>query len=159
MKITDACNLLGLTGDITPELTKAAYRRASMKFHPDRNPAGLEMMKAINSAYDTLREYEGSNATVDAYPEAMNDAITAVVHLEGVVIEVCGNWVWLSGDTRTHKDDIKAAGFKWATKKQMWFFRPDDYKSASRINMAMSDIRVNHGSQIVSNKTRAALHA
>jgi len=33
---------------------RSAYRRLAMQFHPDRNPAGAERMKAINVAYEKL---------------------------------------------------------------------------------------------------------
>ena len=45
MKITDAAKILDMTGTITPDAAKEAYRKAAKKYHPDRNPAGAEMMK------------------------------------------------------------------------------------------------------------------
>ena len=69
--------------------------------------------------------------------------------MEGVTIEVCGIWVWLSGNTKTHKDAIKEAGYKWASKKMQWYFRPDDYKSSSRGTLSMDEIRERHGSQTI----------
>lgn len=154
MKVQDAANILGISGEVTPEIAKLAYRRASMKFHPDRNPAGLVMMQAVNAAYDTLREYVGEVGAANGFDEKLNDAINAIVTCVGVVIEVCGNWVWLSGDTKAHKEIIKAAGFKWACKKTMWYFRPEEWKSTSRRNTDMDDIRTTHGS--VSVKTKAS---
>lgn len=44
----DAAAILSIAGDITTELVKGAYRRAASKFHPDKNPAGTEMMKLVN---------------------------------------------------------------------------------------------------------------
>ena len=58
MKETDAAKPLGLEGEIDPEMVTKAYRRAAMQYHPDRNPAGEQMMKAINAAGDpTLMPY------------------------------------------------------------------------------------------------------
>jgi hypothetical protein len=81
--------------------------------------------------------------------KAMNNAINAVIDLEGVLIEICGNWIWLSGDTRSHKDAIKAAGYFWASKKMMWYFRPKEWKSTSRGNFTMEEIRDEFGSDTV----------
>ena len=59
MNIQDAAKLLQITGTVTPTDIKKAYREAAQKYHPDRNPAGAEMMKMINAAYDMLKEFSG----------------------------------------------------------------------------------------------------
>lgn len=166
MNHNDALHLLGIEmkSDQTEytEIIKIAYRQACKKYHPDRNPAGLEMMKLINAAYDALqdvingapfdksvgREYkEGS----ENYGEEINKALSAIINL-GLTIEVCGSWVWVSGNTKLYRDTLKAAGFKWAPKKSMWHFRPADYKSFNRGAWDMDKIRETHGSQIIKNK-------
>ena len=44
MNHKDALSILSITqSHVTPEDIKLAYRRAAAKFHPDCNPAGLEM--------------------------------------------------------------------------------------------------------------------
>ena len=151
MKISDACQILGLTGEITPELTKTAYRKACSLYHPDRNPAGLEMMKAVNQAYETLKDYTGSESTNIEYGNDLFDALTAIINLN-IEIEVCGAWVWVSGDTRPHKDILKEAGYKWASKKLMWYYRPEDYKSYNRQSKDINDIRLKYGSEKVAVK-------
>jgi hypothetical protein len=151
MNTSDAAKILELDGSITPELVKAAYRRMAMKYHPDRNPAGLEMMQAVNEALAVLKEYTGEVAQGAAgYGEALNDAINAVVTMAGIKIEICGAWVWLSGDTYPHRVAIKAAGFMWASKKKMWYFRPDDWKGGR--GRDMDEIRAKYGSQEVAPK-------
>lgn len=145
----EAIKILNLTGDINQEVIKRAYKSACMKYHPDRNPAGLEMMKLVNIAYDTLckePDFNAENKTAN-YDESLNDAINAAMTMQNVNIEICGIWIWLSGDTRTHKDQIKNAGYKWASKKKQWYFRPDDYKSSSRGKFSMNDIRAKYGSR------------
>ena len=154
MKKIDAMNVLGLT-HLTQENLKAAYRAACKKYHPDRNPAGLEMMKAVNVAYETLKglpdEIEAAEGCND-FGETLNAALNAIINLDGIKIEVCGNWVWLSGNTKPHKDAIKAAGFWWASKKSMWYFRPAEWKSTSRGGWDIEKIRDQHGSYEVKTK-------
>lgn len=158
MKIDDAAKILGLTGEITPETTKAAYRRACSMYHPDRNPEGLEMMKAVNAAYDVLKDYTGSTANDDtSFADALHEAIKFAVSLQGVCVEICGAWVWLSGNTRAHAEALKNTkntfadqnGFRWAPKKKMWYFRPMDWKSSGRGRLDMESIRDKYGSQTV----------
>jgi curved DNA-binding protein CbpA len=151
----EAVKMLNLSGNITQGAIKKAYRLACSKYHPDRNPAGLEMMKLINIAFDVLsKEPDFSFENKTEYDSKLNDAINAVINLEGVTVEVCGLWVWLSGNTRAHKDAIKEAGYFWASKKMMWYFRPEDYKSGNRGTFDIDRIRERHGSQIIEKEER-----
>jgi len=93
----------------------------------------------------------------NGYDDTLNNAINAVVTCKGINIEVCGNWVWLSGDTKPHRDAIKAAGFKWASKKLMWYFRPEEWSSSNRKNTSIDDIREAHGSIKVQTKYARAV--
>ena len=162
MQITDAAKLLNLVGDITPEIVKAAYRAATKKYHPDINPAGENMMKLINAAYDVLKAYNGiidEDGTPDSapYPDAVNDALNVIIDLPGLIIEICGAWIWVSGATREHKDTLRETGFKYASKKQMWNFRPVGWRSQSRGNTSMDDIRQKYGSDTPRARRRPSL--
>lgn len=152
MRAEDALSILSISGEYTPESVKLAYRKACAKYHPDRNPAGAEMMKMVNEAYGVLKEKSGSSdadyTDIKSYGEEIFNALTAIMEL-GLEIEICGAWVWLHGDTKQHKDVIKEAGFKWAPKKKLWYFRPAGYKSRSRGNWSMDEIREFHGSERV----------
>lgn len=145
----DAARILEINGEVTPEIVKAAFRAMAKKYHPDLNPAGAEMMKMINEAFETLKEFTGdlSRDTSEAsYPEELSEALNAIIGLPGLVIEICGAWIWVSGDTKTHKDALKGAGFKWASKKKMWNYRPAGWRSKSRGRTSMDDIRATYGS-------------
>ena len=153
MKLNDAAQILGLSGEVTREEVKRAYRQAALKFHPDRNPAGAEMMKIINAAYDVLKDYAGEIETEDAageagnYPEAANEALNAIIGLDGLEIEICGAWVWVDGETYRHRARLKEAGFRFASKKKRWYFRPENWRSSSRGQYTMDDIRNKYGSE------------
>ncbi len=81
MKLSDALSILGITGDYTPELIKAAYRKACSQYHPDRNPSGLEMMKMINQAFDAIKEATGTatESSERCYGEEINNALNQVI--------------------------------------------------------------------------------
>lgn len=163
MNILDAVKILNLNGAYTPDIVKAAYRKACSTYHPDRNPAGLEMMKLVNQAYDALKDSSGVakeavQGDLSSYGEDIFNALSKIISL-GFDIEICGAWVWLHGDTKPHKEILKEAGFKWAPKKMLWYFRPSDYKSKGRGQFSMDEIRNTHGSERVTMKERTKLRA
>lgn len=160
MQHKEALKILGLGCNASFIDIKAAYRKASMTYHPDRNPAGLEMMKLINSAYQALsdfvpnKDFENEDDGLNL-GEELNAALNAVVGL-GLTIEICGSWIWVSGDTKPYRDVLKGAGYRWAPKKLMWSFCGGE-RTSSRGKFSMDEIRSKHGSQTVNNKHYARL--
>lgn len=153
MNINDAFNLLNITETATQADIKKAYKAASLKYHPDRNPAGAQMMLAINAAYEFLKGLGETvtpqdGFTANDYSEELSAVLNQLFALDGIDIEVCGNWIWISGNTKPHakalgKDGI---GCYWAKKKAMWYYRPADYKSKGRGGWSIDEIRATHGS-------------
>lgn len=157
MNIQEALNVFGLSGELTKEEIKKAYKKASLKHHPDRNkdnPIAAEIMKAINAAFDFLmanfeniNKYQSTddNARYD-YGEELERVLTELNNLPDIIFEVIGNWVWISGDTKTHKEALKALGCKWASQKKQWFYRPEEHKSIrNRKEHSMDEIREMYG--------------
>lgn len=162
MNINDALSVFGVEGEYNPESIKSIYRKLCSLYHPDRNPAGLEMMKMVNEAYGVLKELSGvaeADSSSQNYGQDINTALQAIITLEGVEIEVAGTWVWVSGDTRPHKEILKESGFKWAMKKKMWFYRPEDSVSKGRGKYSIDEIRARHGSNSIQTKKRERLAA
>ncbi|OIN34152.1 molecular chaperone DnaJ [Salmonella enterica subsp. enterica serovar Sarajane] len=154
MNIQQALNIFGLSGELTEQDIKKAYKQAALKFHPDRNPVGAEMMKAVNGAFDFLMQnidrindaQSSDNNARYNYGEELENVLNSLQSMTGIIFEVAGNWIWISGDTKAHKDAIKALGCKWASKKQMWFYRPDEYKaSRNRKEHSIDEIREMYG--------------
>lgn len=165
MKIIDAISVLELTPPIDSfEQIKQAYKRMIQKYHPDRNAAGLHIAQAINAAYLFLKELN-KEGKLDSYftrmaeefqenkkqgnpgiAEVLSVAINKIIHIPGITIEVCGIWVWVSGDTKPIKDQLKQAGFLWHSKKGMWYFRPEESKYRRSKGFDMETIRMRYGS-------------
>lgn len=170
LNISNSLSILGLGATATLSEVKTAYRKAAAKYHPDRNPAGAEMMKLVNGAYDSLQEFFKKNPDLENvesysddasfdYGEAINNALNAVLNLSGLHVEVCGAWVWVSGETKEHKEALKAANFKWAAKKKMWYFRPEGEKSRKNSGTySMEKIRESYGSQVFKQGARKELN-
>lgn len=150
------------TGCASLDAAKARYKELAKRYHPDINPeAGDEAMQQINAEYDEVvkrlsrvssdgctqaTEQEARDAQDVA--EAFRAAVLAIIHLRGIQIELCGSWLWVSGDTYQHREALKAAGYRWASKKQMWYWRPEEAACPHhRRGASMADIRTKYGSE------------
>lgn len=150
------------TETITIEAIKRQYHKLALQHHPDRG-GDLKTMQEINAEFDELRKryynvHEGKNGTTytDESQTTTTDVddrfieiIDKLMKMDDVGIEICGSFVWLSGNTFDYRDDIKALGAKWAKKKRMWFIAPCDWKKRSGREWSMDKIRERHGSQVV----------
>lgn len=135
---------------------KAAYRRLSMKHHPDRG-GDTATMQEINAEHDELFERlkKQHNASADEYhqttetPEEFREIIELLLRLEGLTVELCGSWLWIGGDTRQHKETLKAAGCRWSNNKKLWYWHhAEEGRKWRRGKATMSDIRTKYGSQV-----------
>lgn len=149
---------------------KSQYRKMAFELHPDRGGDAKkfsDMQKEYERLYQQLKLHKAENSTEsnDSYEETeemkhsdVDDGFKAIIelliHLKGINIELCGGWLWLSGNTKEHKDKLKAAGCRWSAKKVMWYWRPNDYKCPfNRHSHSMTYIRLKYGSKkIVSDK-------
>jgi hypothetical protein len=164
MKTIDALNILSITEiEITQDQVKSAYRKACKTYHPDINPAGLAMMQAVNEAYESLMKeifpirVTDSDVTTN-YGEILNNALNAIINCVGINIEICGAWIWVSGETKTNKDILKTSGFMWSNQKEMWYFRPQAQKKRFyRGQSSIDEIRVKYGSEKINSRFRRAL--
>lgn len=151
---------------------KVRYRELAKAHHPDLHPEeGDEIMKAINAEYDELVKrfshvsHDGrTEATADQarnaedMATAYREAVYKIIHLDGLEIELCGAWLWVGGDTYKHRDALKAAGYKWAAKKKMWYWRAEEYACRhSHRKTDIDDIRMKYGSERVCGAYRPAL--
>lgn len=156
MSVKETLSILGLSAFADQEAIRTAYRKACIKYRPNKNQAGPAMMKAVNAAYRFLKEiaYNGAEHPIHEvvnsdFGDMLNDAINAVIGLDGVTIKICGAGAWLSGNTKEHKEAIKAAGYRWDNKKAAWYFRPTDHKSRNKADWGMEKAGDNCDSTIL----------
>lgn len=137
---------------------KAEYRRLAKENHPDHG-GDTAAMQRINDEYRAMFELlkNKHNATADEYhktteaPDEFIDIINALLHLGGLEVELCGSWLWIGGDTRPVKDQLKAVGCRWSSNKKLWYWRhPEDSRPYHRGIRTMGEIRNKYGSQLFS---------
>lgn len=133
----------------TVEELKEQYRKLALKNHPDVG-GDTAIMAEINNQYDILfkKLKEGNQESVidDGFKEVINKIINL-----NVKIEICGSWIWISGDTRQYRKNLKAAGFWWASKKKMWYWHTKEDTKRRKSNMSIQDIRQKYGTKIINN--------
>ena len=147
---------------------KKQYFALAKKYHSDINGGSDEAMKEINAEYSDLfkvykdihksikedsaeETYTAKESTKEAPADFIN-IIAALLNLDGAEVELCGRWVWIGGNTKTHKDTLNALGCHWSNNKQMWSWHyPEDSVRKHRKASTMAEIRNRYGS--VSYKT------
>lgn len=137
----------------TIDSLKKQYWKLARQYHPDFNQGKTNQeMKEINNEYEealkNLGKEKGKDYRVD------EDYITIVdetlkLNMENVDIEVCGWFVYLWGNTKPYKDQLKELGYYWNPKKQVWYWKPAWYKSRNRNAWSMDQIRSVYGSEKV----------
>ena len=144
----------------TLEELKKQYKALAFKYHPDRG-GNVAYMQSINNEYDLLFERlknVHANAEGETYTredstnessEQFKTIINAIIHFQNVTIEICGSWVWISGDTYPHRDALKALGFKWSCKKSAWYYHEEPYRKKSRKSLTLDEIRSMYGTETV----------
>jgi hypothetical protein len=141
------------------EEVKRKYKELAMLHHPDRG-GNTATMQEINLEYEEIQKnplFDFANETEEdqeefiRYPEIINQ----IIGLEGLIIELIGNWIWISGNTYPHRGRLKQIGFFFAPKKVMWYFRPAEYKSVNRSPKTIESIRLKYGSDVVGTKNRS----
>ena len=136
---------------------KKMYKNLALKHHPDRGGCTATMQQ-INAEYENIMknpffsfsdQSEQEQEEFIKYPEIINQ----IIGFHGILIELIGNWIWLSGNTYPYRNELKKIGFCFAPKKVMWFYRSADYKSRNKSPISIENIRAKYGSDKIENKT------
>lgn len=149
MKFFKECNSI--------EELKKEYRKLCWKYHPD-NGGTNELMAEVNKQYDDifnqLKEVKNQQAKDDSTgrtrcmhetSEEFRKILFQIINLEGIEVELCGNWIWVSGNTKEYKNLFHKLELRWAPKKKMWYWRNEKDAVFSK-GIPMNQIRRKYGS-------------
>lgn len=153
---------------------KKQYFTMAQKLHPDHG-GDEEAFKALNSEYQSLfkifkdihrnmtskedaeksgrawTEFYTAKKPCTEAPADFIDIVRALLSLDGLNVELCGRWLYITGNTKTHKDTLKACGCKYAPKKSAdcwtWHYAKDDTYRGRRRFKNMGEIRAKYGSE------------
>ncbi len=155
----------------TLDEAKKLYKELARANHPDLG-GDLRIMQEINAQYSKFQATGATNEArerqraahaegkksagdyhdLDEVGEHIRKVIEFALNLDGVEIELMGLWVWLSGNTKAHKETIKAWNeanpaerIKWSPKKTAWYFA--GVPTFNRRETTLDEIRETYGSQ------------
>lgn len=108
---------------------RQTYKKLLIKYHPDNNPETdtTPIIQEINVNYDLLLKQLQQNSTDNQYNNFSDDELKNILNeliklKANITIELIGSWIWISGDSYSIKKQLKELGFKWASKKKMWYW-------------------------------------
>lgn len=112
---------------------KKLWRKLARENHPDFG-GDTETMKDINTEYENALKgiyinsgYSESKADwkwgLDE--EVMSKALEIMKVATGLNVEICGVWIWVTGDTRKSRKELKGLSCRWSAKKSAWYWRRD----------------------------------
>jgi hypothetical protein len=142
----------------TIEEVKTRYKTLAKQFHPDLG-GNTALMQALNSEYalacSQILKGEDLSAEDTAeqvrLSEEYRKVIEQIINLEGIKIEVVGNWIWVTGNTKPIKKQLKDAGLFFASKKVAWYYRAEEFKTTGS-KKSLDEIRAKYGSETVNRR-------
>ena len=122
---------------------KKHYRELCKKLHSDFGGSDADFI-AMKKEYDYLlknfieTQNFGNNEDFEIIEE-LKEKLKHIIYITDITIEVIGTWLWVSGNTITHKEMLKKLGFLYSSNKKMWFYtknlRYKNRKGKSKYNM------------------------
>lgn len=112
---------------------KKEYKKLLKINHPD-NGGDLVTMQEINAEYaklekslpdieldesqDTRETRETRNYTSADISPVLQAVMNRLSTIPGIEVEICGSWIWVSGNTFPIKQTLKEIGLKFSGKKK-----------------------------------------
>ena len=152
----------------TVEEIKAKYRKLARENHPDLG-GNLETMKLINNQYEqALQRSDGQKTTgtdkkehtyrydqeVEAEIMEIILKLLLVVNDSKVEVILIGRWIWITGDTKPIKEELKELKCKWHRDRSCWFWRSSSDRGYGK-GGDLDDLANKYGCQDFSSKARS----
>ncbi len=136
---------------------KNLYRELAKKHHPDHG-GDTKTMQQINNEFEylfnTLPKTKGEKTSEQTATDYIK-VVENIIHIPDIKIEIIGTWIWITGNTRPVKEELKKAGFKFAPKKTAWYWHGQKkYRKRSKKKLSMEEIRNLYGSEELEKKER-----
>ena len=139
------------------ESLRAEYRKNCLKLHPDKGGIA-ETFAEMQGEYERLiklcvateagranKENRKAHYTYETEKELM-EAMEYFCNIQGVDVELCGCWLWITGNTFPVHEKIKEYGAKYSKNKSAWYWAATMSKGKCRGRYSWNKIRAKYGS-------------
>lgn len=148
----------------TCEEGKQLYRELAKRYHPDNGASGEELKEIISEFKQWFEKYknihinkEGKTYTAkqetSETAEQFIDIINNLSIIPSIEVEMCGDWLWITGNTFPYKEQLKEFGCRWSIGKKKWYWTTDPYMKGYK-HPTMTQIRNRYGSENVKLNSR-----
>lgn len=147
----------------TAEECKRRYYQLCKDYHPD-NGGNIEKFKEIQNEFEVAwlhfknihkssenKYYKDDSSVKHETSKEVREMLEKIAIFQCIEIEICGGWIWLTGNTFPYREELKNLGFRWSASKRRWYWAKDlDYKKYKK-GKSMKQIRNKYGSEIYHN--------
>jgi|DEB0MinimDraft_6_1074348.scaffolds.fasta_scaffold80935_2 curved DNA-binding protein CbpA len=161
---------INIDGEVNIESLTKAYKKAIFKHHPDHGGTS-EAFIELKNAYEYLmkelkypsKKYSSDSKQVeDIMANYSQELINKIMELiekfatnDDININIIGDWIWLDGETKPHKEEIKSLGFKFSKNKVAWYWHNGNYRRfGGKKEYSMDEIAYRHGGMFQVSKKR-----
>lgn len=136
---------------------KKAFKKLAFEYHPDRTGKDTnEIMALINKEYGYLFDTLQNGGTYDSAnkKDSKNELdkfiekIQFLAKHQDIVAELIGDWIWVYGNTKPIKDELKENDFKWSGTKKAWYWKDYKYYKLSSKSLSGEEMRAMYGSHV-----------
>lgn len=141
----------------TVEELRKRYRELLKQYHPDNENGSIQITQEINAEYDRLfaiLSYD-SKSDSQSYTYEENEQFKTILNeiiSFNMAIEIIGSWIWCFHSYQ-YKDQLKALGFTWCSKKKAWVWHDQPYRQHHKKEIPLSHIRKKYGCQTIRNQS------
>lgn len=137
------------------ETLKKEYKKLAYKYHPDKG-GSVEMMQKLNGEYDYLSKNlnKETGKKYDMYSDALNmykEVIDRLIKIDDITIEFVGDWLWVSGNTKPIRKELKEMKFFWNKTRELWQKKPQGYERVrfTPSKLSTDDLKNSLGYEVV----------
>ena len=139
---------------------KQAFKQYAFNLHPDRGGTHESFVEMQALYLSKLKSLNGQTSTgfdkkehkyyySEKVETEIMQKITELLNLKAqdLDIELCGVWLWVSGNTKAYKDKLKELSLKWHSKRSKWFYHSKTNRKKRMSKMSFEQIRYAYGSR------------
>lgn len=135
----------------TKEEVRKLFFKLCIQLHPDKG-GDHNVFVRMKREYDYAIEHfpnESSERTTTRESElSLSEMIEKLCRIRGIELELCGVWLWITGETYAAKDLLKSFGCMFSSKKKAWYWHDGiDGKKHRGFRKSLDDIRNVYGSE------------